>query len=58
MRRELSVGAVDLRVVEVRPLNPGLQIIRVMWPALLCGRGVTVPFAVLVNGAAVSFSAT
>ena len=34
------------------------QVVRILWPALLCGRGSTAPFAVVVNGAVGSFLAT
>jgi hypothetical protein len=33
MLRELGIGPVDLRVVEVGLVDPGLQVVRLMLPA-------------------------
>src|SRR6266487_3868641 len=38
MRGQLRVRAVELRVVQVRLVDPGAQVVRVLFPAPLCGQ--------------------
>ncbi|MCX2935065.1 hypothetical protein ORI20_32965, partial [Mycobacterium sp. CVI_P3] len=48
MRGELAVGQIDQRIVEVGSFDPGLEVVALLCPAVLCARPPETPAGVAV----------
>jgi len=56
--RHLGVGPVDLRVIEIGTVDPGAEIVRLLFPIRLCGLEVDGVVITAVNGRSSMISAT